>query len=46
MISGEIDEQYAKNHHPLWYEEVMQGEGQVQSSAGGTPSPAPAAPEK
>jgi formate dehydrogenase subunit gamma len=45
MISGEIDEQYAKNHHPLWYEEVMQGEGQVQS-AGAAPSPAPAAPEK
>jgi len=46
MVSGEVDEQYAKNHHPLWYEEVMQGKGQAQSSAGGTPSPAPAAPEK
>jgi formate dehydrogenase subunit gamma len=47
MISGEIDEQYAKNHHPLWYEEVMQGKGQGQvQSAGAAPSPAPAAPEK
>jgi cytochrome b subunit of formate dehydrogenase len=45
MLHGYVDEQYAKNHHPLWYEEVMAGEGQAES-VGGAPSPAPAAPEK
>lgn len=45
MVSGYVDEQYAKNHHPLWYEEVMSGKA-AQESPGGTPSPAPAAPEK
>jgi len=44
MLSGEVDEQYAKNHHPLWYDEVMKGKGGY--SGGGAVSPAPASPEK
>ncbi len=44
MVSGEVDEQYAKNHHPLWYDEVMKGKGGY--SGGGAVSPAPASPEK
>jgi formate dehydrogenase subunit gamma len=44
MISGEVDEQYAKNHHPLWYDEVMKGKGGY--AGGGSVSPAPASPEK
>ena len=45
MVSGYVDEQYAKNHHPLWYDEVKNAPGPVES-AGGAPSPAPAAPER
>ena len=45
MLTGEVDEQYAKNHHPLWYEEVKKGESSY-SSGGGAAAPAPAAPEK
>jgi len=44
MLTGEVDEQYAKNHHPLWYDEVMKGKGDY--SGGGAVSPAPASPEK
>lgn len=43
MTTGEVDEQYAKNHHPLWYDEVVKGKGEY---AGGSVSPAPASPEK
>jgi len=43
MVSGEVDEQWAKQHHELWYEEVK---GQAPSSAGGAARPSPAAPEK
>jgi formate dehydrogenase subunit gamma len=46
MLSGYVDEQYAKNHHPLWYDEITSGKGAPQEHPGGTPSPAPAAPEK
>jgi formate dehydrogenase subunit gamma len=45
MMTGYEDEQYAKNHHPLWYDEITSGKG-GQEPVGGTPSPAPAAPEK
>ncbi len=45
MVTGYVDEQYAKNHHPLWYDEVKNAQGPVES-AGGAPSPAPAAPER
>lgn len=44
MITGEVDEQYAKNHHPLWYEEIKKGGPSY--SGGGAAAPAPAAPEK
>jgi formate dehydrogenase subunit gamma len=45
MMTGYVDEQYAKNHHPLWYDEITSGKG-GQETVGGTPSPAPAGPEK
>jgi len=45
MISGEVDEQYAKQHHPLWYDEVMKGKTS-DYAGGGAASPAPAAPRK
>ena len=45
MVSGYVDETYAKNHHPIWYDEITSGKG-AHEAPGGTPSPAPAAPEK
>ncbi len=38
MISGEVDEAWAKQHHDLWYEETR-GQGEV--AAGGEEKPAP-----
>lgn len=35
MVTGEVDENWAKQHHDLWYEEVKQGDG-VASTTGST----------
>ena len=45
MVHGEVDEQYAKQHHPLWYDEIMKG-GSRELTGGGAPTPAPASPRK
>ncbi|MDH3894306.1 MAG: formate dehydrogenase subunit gamma, partial [Chromatiales bacterium] len=45
MLTGYVDEQYAINHHPLWWEEIKDQQlGGASSPHGGTPSAAPAAP--
>ena len=45
MLTGYVDEQYAINHHPLWWDEIKgQQHGGASSQHGGTPSAAPAAP--
>lgn len=33
MVTGEVDENWAKQHHDLWYEEVKQGGSSTSSSA-------------
>jgi formate dehydrogenase subunit gamma len=45
MVHGEVDEQYAKQHHPLWYDELMKGESR-ELTGGGAATPAPASPRK
>ena len=45
LVHGEVDEQYAKQHHPLWYDEVMKGESR-ELTGGGAATPAPASPRK
>lgn len=42
MVTGEVDEQWAKQHHALWYEEVK---GHAPG-AGGAARPSPAAPHE
>jgi len=42
MVTGEVDEQWARQHHALWYEEVKGS----TSSAGGAARPSPAAPRE
>lgn len=44
MVSGEVDEGWAKQHHGLWYDEVK-GTRSADVS-GGAARPSPAAPEK
>lgn len=46
MVHGEVDEQYAKQHHPLWYDEIMKGKTSGDFAGGGSAQPAPAAPRK
>ena len=43
MITGEVDEGWAKQHHGLWFDEVK---GEAPSISGGAARPSPAAPEK
>ena len=33
MVSGEVDEGFAKQHHSLWYEEVKGGTATAKSEA-------------
>lgn len=42
MGSGEVDVNWAKEHHSLWYEEVARGEQGRTPSGGADASPAPA----
>ena len=42
MVTGEVDEQWAKQHHELWYEEVKG----PAPGAGGAARPSPAAPRE
>ena len=46
MKTGYVDEEWAREHHDIWYEEVKHqaGKPQAQSPAGGGPLPA-AAPQ-
>ncbi|MDH5661077.1 MAG: formate dehydrogenase subunit gamma [Gammaproteobacteria bacterium] len=36
MVTGEVDENWAKQHHDLWYDEVKQGTGETSASVSGT----------
>ena len=40
MHDGVVDEQWAKEHHGIWYEEVKQGK-RPEKFVGGTPQPVP-----
>ena len=33
MVSGEVDQGFAKQHHSLWYEEVKGGSAAAESGA-------------
>ena len=33
MLTGYVDEEYAKNHHPLWYNEVKPVKGEAKKQA-------------
>jgi len=33
MVTGEVDENWAKQHHDLWYEEVKQGGGATSAAS-------------
>jgi formate dehydrogenase subunit gamma len=45
MVTGYIDEGYAKQHHPLWYDEVKAKAGAGQEVGGGAaPAAGPASP--
>jgi formate dehydrogenase subunit gamma len=46
MLHGYVDERYAMNHHPLWWDEIKDQKGARETSRGGAPSPAPAAPRR
>jgi len=38
MLTGEVDENWAKQHHDLWYEEVKRGGGETSTSVSGAKS--------
>ena len=42
MGSGEVDKNWAKEHHSIWYEEVMRGDDTSSGSGGAKAKPAPA----
>jgi formate dehydrogenase subunit gamma len=39
MSTGEVDENWAKQHHSLWYEEVRHSGGDAQQAKGEAPKP-------
>ncbi len=44
MVTGYIDEGYAQQHHPLWYEEVKGKAKAAHKTGGASPAPGPASP--
>lgn len=38
MVTGEVDENWAKQHHDLWYEEAKQGGGDTSTASAGVKS--------
>lgn len=41
MISGEVDEGWARQHHNVWLDEVQQGKAQAAPDAGARSAPSP-----